>query len=221
MTQDERTDGPGDGVAAGVAEDPLAGMLRRERRAPRGRPGSLRWLREMLSRPLGLERRGNATHVVLKDRRRLPDEVRADAMKQLCNELGRRLNTLQPGTERQAMRHLVAVRAALVRRGWAGLQTAPSRVLAKAALQAQMLVGSEHAPRIQALVEHLRKLQVVAEVREDRIAHPELYGYASAVEVAETTPEAFAASEREWACTMSPGLDKDAPRDGEAGQRAA
>ena len=38
---------------------------KRERRAPAGAPGSLRWLHGLLGRPVGLERRDGQWHVVL------------------------------------------------------------------------------------------------------------------------------------------------------------
>lgn len=184
--------------------DPLATPPRKERRAPRGAPGSLRWMREVLGRPLALERRDKATHLVLVERRRRPEVIRAEALTQLCYELGLRLVELESSTAHHAMRHLIAVHDALVRKGWPGVQGMPARILGKAVVQAQMISGREGSPRMRAFIDHLRRLQVAAEVREDRLAHPAQYGHESAVEVQETTPEAFEASEREWVGTVVP-----------------
>ena len=141
---------------------------------------------------------------MLVERRRRPEVIRAEAHKQLCYELGLRLVELESSTAHHAMRHLIAVHDALVRKGWGGVDKLPARVLGKAVVQAQMISGRESSPRMRAFIEHLRKLQVAAEVREDRLAHPEQHGHASAVEVAETTPEVFEASEREWVGTVVP-----------------
>jgi hypothetical protein len=186
------------------ASDPLSSRPRKDRRAPKGAPGSLRWMREMLGRPLALEKRDKSTHLVLLDRRRRPEVIRAEAMKQLCVELGLRLVELESHTAHHAMRHLIAVHDALLRKGWPGVEKLPARIMAKAVVQAQMISSRESSPRMRAFIDHLRKLQVAAEVREDRLAHPEQHGHATAVEVAETTPEAFEASEREWVGTVVP-----------------
>ena len=48
---------------------------RKERRAPRGAPGSARWLKGLLARPIALERRGGQLHVTLVERRRSPEVI--------------------------------------------------------------------------------------------------------------------------------------------------
>lgn len=184
--------------------DPLAVKPRKERRAARGAPGTLRWMREVLGRPLALERRDKAMHLVLVERRRRPEVIRAEALTQLCYELGLRIMELESTTAHHAMRHLIAVHDGLIRKGWAGVEHMPARILGKAVVQAQMISGREGSPRMRAFIEHLRKLQVAAEVREDRLAHPEKHGLESAVEVQETTSEAFEASQREWVGTVVP-----------------
>lgn len=184
--------------------DPLATKPRKERRAPRGAPGTLRWMREVLGRPLAVEKRDKAMHLVLVERRRRPEVIRAEALTQLCYELGLRIVELESSTAHHAMRHLIAVHDALIRKGWAGVEHMPARILGKAVVQAQMISSRDGSPRMRAFVDHLRKLQVAAEVREDRMAHPEQHGHASAVEVAETTSEAFEASAREWVGTVVP-----------------
>jgi site-specific recombinase XerC len=184
--------------------DPLSSKPRKERRAPRGTPGSLRWMREVLGRPLALERRDKAVRLVLVERRRRPEVIRAEALTQLCYELGLRLVELESSTAHHAMRHLIAVHDTLARKGWSGVETMPARILGKSVVQAQMISGREPSPRMRAFVDHLRKLQVAAEVREDRLAHPAQFGHESAVEVNETTSEAFEASQREWVGTVVP-----------------
>jgi hypothetical protein len=185
-------------------EDPLVRKPRHERRAPRGSAGSLRWVREMLGRPLALEKRSGSTHLVLVERRRRPDVIRAEAMKQLCYETGLRLVEVESPTARHALRHLASVHDALVRKGWSGVEQLDSRTLSKAVVQAQMISSRDATARMRNFIEHLRKLQVAAEVREDRLQHPVHEGHESAVEVGESTAEEFEASEREWVGTVVP-----------------
>lgn len=187
-------------------EDPLVPKPRQERRAPRGKPGSLRWMRALLGRPLVLERRDRQLHLVLQERRRRPEVIRAEAMAQLCHEIGLRLVELESPMARHAMRHLASVHDLLVRKGWAGVEHLPARVLSKAVVQAQMISGRDGTPRMRSFIEHLRKLQVAAEVREDRLQHLATADGA-AVDVLESTPEAFEASEREWVGTVVPDED--------------
>lgn len=188
--------------------DPLALPPLRERRAARGAAGSRRWVREILGRPLRLERRGPQLHVVLVERRRKPEQIRADALVRLREELALRLLELDSQAGRHAMRHLNSVYEHLGKRGWDGLGALPSRVLGKAAVQAQMLSARDASRRMQAFIEHLLRLQVAAEVREDRarFAPPEVASDAG-VDVVESTPEAFRASQESWVGTVVPDPD--------------
>ncbi len=185
--------------------DPLALPPLRERRAAGGAAGSRRWVREILGRPLRLERRGSQVHVVLVERRRKPEQIRADALMRLREELALRLLELDSQAGRHAMRHLISVYEHLGRRGWDGLGALSSRLLGKAAVQAQMLSARDASRRMQAFIDHLLRLQVAAEVREDRarFAPPDA-PLDNGVEVVETTPEAFRASQESWVGTVVP-----------------
>ncbi len=183
-------------------DDPLASQPRRERRARHGKPGSLLWVREILGRPLVLEKRGLSLHIVLKERRRRPGEIRAEAMTQLLFELGLHLAEVESPTARRTLRHLSTVHDALLRKGWAGVAHLPSSTLARAVVQAQMVSSRDATSRFRNFIEHLRRLQVAAEVREDRLHHaPPMANDEGAVEVRETSAEEFDASERECAGT--------------------
>lgn len=181
----------------------------KDRRSSRVTPGSLKWIKGILGRPLTLEKRDRSARLVLVDRRRRPEVIRAEALKQLSYELTLRLTELESGTARHAVRHLIAVHDALTRKGWSGVEMQPSRVLSKAVVQAQLISAREDSPRMRAFVDHLRKLQVASEVREDRLLHIQQTASAAAVEVHESTPEAFEASQREWVGTVV--LTKDKP----------
>lgn len=157
--------------------------------------------------PLALEKRDRSLHVVLVERRRRPEAIRAEALQQLCYELGLRLVELESATARHAMRHLITVHDTLVRKGWGGVDVLPARVLSKAVVQAQMISGRESSPRMRAFVDHVRKLQVAAEVREDRVHHSQTLASESACEVQEGSAEDYEASQREWVGTVVPTED--------------
>jgi hypothetical protein len=128
-------------------------------------------VREILGRPLVLEKRGLSLHVVLKDRRRRPGVIRAEAMTQLLFELELHLVEVDSPTARGALRHLATVHDALLRKGWAGVADLPSNTLARAVVQAQMVSRRDATSRLRNFIEHLGRLQVAAEVREDRLHH--------------------------------------------------
>lgn len=185
----------------------------RDRRAPRGSPGSVRWLKGLLGRPLGLERRGAQLHITLVDRRRPPEVVEADAVNRLCAELRARL--LAHGNEHAAvvMRHLVAVHDTLSKRGWSGVEALTSTLLGKALDQAQMLATHEPSRGMAELIERLRVLRPAAEAREDRAAKSNQADAAGEVLVTETTHEEFENTERSWEQTSSPAsLSPEVPK---------
>lgn len=140
---------------------------RAERRAPRGKPGSLRWLRSLLGRPVALVWRNGSLHVVLQDRRRPPEVVEAQDRAALCEEL--RVRLLEHGEKHVAvLRPLVAVHEALSQGGWDRVARLPSALLAKAHLQLLMLLGHEPSGGLAAMVDRLRLVQTAAELREER-----------------------------------------------------
>ena len=146
-----------------------------------------------------LEKRGLSLHVVLKERRRRPGEIRAEAMTRLLFELELHLVEVESPTARGALRHLATVHDALLRKGWAGVAHLPSNTLARAVVQAQMISSRDATSRLRNFIEHLRQLQVAAEVREDRLHHaPPMVNAEGAVEVRDTSAEEFDASVREW-----------------------
>jgi hypothetical protein len=184
-----------------------------ERRAPRGKPGSLSWLKGLLGRPVALERREGQLHMTLVDRRRSPAEVEAQALQALRHELQTRLVAHDVEHAARVMRHLVFVHDELGRKGWAGVARMSSTVLGKAQLQVEMLHSRENSLLLADMVDKLRLLKVAAEVREEqrsrRAADP-LTGEVN-VEVSETTHEEFEETERSWVGTLPPGLTRPEP----------
>jgi len=191
---------------------PLRKKPLKDRRLPRGAPGSVRWLKGFLGRPLELQRRDGQLHVTLVDRRRSPECVRADELSLLREELRARLLSQELEHAASVMRHLVFVHDALGREGWPGLEALPSRLLGKALVQAQMLVGRSASKRLALLIGRLRVAKVSAELREqpegrerrDPVVAPP--GALASLEVSETTHADFEAIERSWVATVAPDI---------------
>jgi len=192
-----------------MADDPSTRRTDRvERRAPTGPKGSMRWMKSILGRPLGLQRRPDGLHVTLLDRRRSPEVVQAESMARLRDELRLRLLDLEHHHAATTMRHLVHVHDVLGRKGWAGLQNAKSEVLRMAILQVQMLVEREPSNRLGRFIERLRMIQAAAEAREERLqSQARAVAAGEAVQVSEATAEEFEASQRDWDATRPAELD--------------
>jgi hypothetical protein len=176
----------------------------KERRSPRGAPGSVGWLKSLMGRPLALERRGGQLHVTLRERRRSPEAIKAEQLAQLREELGLRLLGQADEQHTAVMRHLVFVHDMLGRQGWPGVAAMDSKMLARALVQAQMLASHGASPGLSTLIEQLRLFQVAAELREERTARAAQLAHPSAVEVSESTHEEFQNTERSWLSTVSP-----------------
>jgi hypothetical protein len=180
---------------------------RKDRRAPRGAPGSTRWLKGLLGRPVALERRGGQLHLTLVERRRSPEVIELQQRQRLCDEV--RVLLLNRGSEREVavLRHLVLVLDVLVQRGWDGVAAMASGVLRKALMQAQLLESQDAAPALSHLIERLRLLQVAASLREDRKRGAPGPDYSQHAEVIEVSAEEFEATQRHWVNTVTPPLE--------------
>ena len=187
-----------------------------DRRAPRGTPGSMRWVKGLLGRPLALERRGSQLHLTLVDRRRPPELIQAHELESLRTELRARLLAHEDDSTATVMRHLVFVHDVLGGQGWAGVEAMASRVLGKALVQAQMLASEEASPRLTHLIDRLQVLKAAASVREEKGPAPAAPEAApefrrtvdmdTRVEVSEGSAEDFDAIERSWEDTVSQKL---------------
>jgi hypothetical protein len=181
-----------------------------ERRA--GRQGKstanpLTRLTGALNRPVKMEWRNGQPHVVLVERRQAPSLDRAQA--HLCAELGAVLLTQHADEASTLLKPLLAVHHKLKRKGWDGVATLPSPVLAKALRQAEMLAAEDPSLLVLTQVaERLRPLQEAAEERERAKADSsdeDLAGQ-DRIEVSEASFNEFEELERTWAQTMPSGL---------------
>lgn len=180
---------------------------RKERRAPRGAPGSTRWLKGLLGRPIALERRGGQLHLTLVERRRSPEVIELQQRQRLCDEV--RVLLLDRGSDSEVavLRHLALVLDVLVQRGWDGVAAMASGVLRKALMQAQLLESQDATPALSHLIERLRLLQVAASLREDRKRGAPGPDYSQHAEVIEVSAEEFEATQRHWVNTVTPALE--------------
>lgn len=192
----------------------------KERRAPRGQGGLLRWvksLKGLLSRPLALQRRNGRWQLRLVDRRRAAAALTPETHA-LCDDLRERLLAHPDEVAVHALRHLVRVHDTLTREGWPGVEALPGRTLRKSLAQTQMLLKEHRSEPLLMLQERLRVMQVAADLREERgakVVTPRPAGPVlapdSEVEVSEVSVEEYDASERSWVGTVPQQLPTSKP----------
>lgn len=187
--------------------------LKDRRAAPDGAGGgSLRKLKGLLGRPIGLERREGKLHVVLTERRRQRPADELPSLAHLCAELSARLLAHET-SEVQSMRHLILVHDALERRGWTALESMSALVLAKAIEQAEVLAAEEPSPLMDMLVEGLRPLHIAADLRDQRDSRMQDFRVGDNLEVSESDFADFEQVETDWAGTVPAGLVPPRERD--------
>jgi hypothetical protein len=187
----------------------------KDRRAAPGAPeSSLRKFKDMLNRPLGVERRDGKLQVVLTERRRSRPADEKPSIALLCAELSARLLAHEVNEAAQTMRHLILVHDALERKGWIGIEGMSSLVLARAIDQAMVLAREEPSPHMDMLIEGLRPLNAAATLREQREARVHEMRLGDNVEVSESDYADFEDAEQDWSeGTMPIGLVPPADRD--------
>jgi len=185
---------------------PLRRRVIQERRAPRGAPGSLRWLKSVLRRPVRVERCGMQVHFVLEERRRPLHVQEAEALEALSSELRARLMSHEHPQPAERIQYLVAVHEALASRGWRGVEALPSRVLRKAQAQARVLLQQELSETLEDLAERLGAMRGAAEAREDRIKQSRAADLNTSVVISETSEAEFEALQRSWTGTVPQDL---------------
>jgi hypothetical protein len=187
--------------------------LKDRRAAPDGKgSGSLRKLKGLLGRPIGLERREGKLHVVLTERRRPRPADEPASLSQLCAELSARLLAHET-SEVQTMRHLILVHDALERRGWAAIEGLSSLVLIKAIEQAEVLAAEEPSPHMDMLIEGLRPLHTAADLRDKRETRQQDFRVGDNLEVSESDYAEFEDVESNWTGTVPAGLVPPRERD--------
>lgn len=168
---------------------------------------SLSWVRDVLSRSIGLEQRRNQLHVVLVDQKRggVGDQPSSLLLQQRA-ELGARLLLHDPAT--QAVRHLFLVHDELGRTGWAAVEAMSPQVVSRALAEAEMLVSEEASPLMTTIIERLRAQKDASDRRvENAMLLRELEQPPEVPEVYEATHEEYELMERSWIGTVPSGLE--------------
>lgn len=193
---------------------------RKERRTNGGATGSLRKLKGLLVRPIGIERRDGRVQIVLKERRRTRpaadhhEPVATATPRELCAELSARLLAYEADQAVRTMRHLMFVHDVLDRKGWTGVSAMSGHVLTEALDQLEMLAAEEPSPAIDALIEQMRPLQRAAELRDERDARlGNRFEVGEQVVVSESDFAEFETVERDWNSTVPAGLVRTEPSD--------
>jgi hypothetical protein len=186
--------------------------LKDRRAAAAGKGGSLRKLKGLLARPIGLERREGKLHVVLTERRRPRPVDEPASLSQLCAELSARL-LAHEASEVQTMRHLILVHDALDRRGWTAIEGMSALVLVKAIEQAEALAAEEPSPLMDMLIEGLRPLHMAADLRDQRESRLQDFRVGDNLHVSESDFADFENCETNWTGTVPAGLVPPRERD--------
>jgi hypothetical protein len=186
--------------------------LKDRRAAADGKGGSLRKLKGLLARPIGLERREGKLHVVLTERRRPRPADEPVSLAHLCAELSARL-LAHEASEVQTMRHLILVHDALDRRGWTAIEGMSALVLVKAIEQAEVLAAEEPSPLMDMLIEGLRPLHMAADLRDQRESRLQDFRVGDNLHVSESDFAEFEDCETNWTGTVPAGLVPPRERD--------
>lgn len=206
------------GHARGAPGTPSSGPPRDRRRPPdEARDDGWRWLQGLMRRPFKLGWRRGLPRLMFVERRRTPaidPELRA-----LRADLRAELLALADGA--LSLGELLRVDEALGAAGWPGLRSLPGRVVARAAMQAEMLAESSASQPLALLAVRLRALQQsreapAADVGEAattattrparRAAAPPTPTVIESVEVLELSEDAYAEAEQLWAASRPAAL---------------
>ena len=186
------------------ARPPFRSAPQASRAAGPARRGSLRWVREVLTRALRLERpRGPAEPTYAEHD---PDAPLSLVMQQRA-ELGARLLVHDPAT--QVVRHLFIVHDELRNGGWPAVEALPAAVIGRAVVEAEILASDEPSPLLATIIDALRRIKASADAIATRKAHDALeaeWEIPKVPEVSDTNFDEYELMERSWAGTVPSGL---------------
>lgn len=174
-----------------------------------GKHRSLRWVRSVLGRSLGMEQRRSSLQAAAVDAQRGGAVVAADPelspLMQQRAELGARLLVHDPAT--QTVRNLFLVHDELRARGWPGVEGLPLQVVGRALAEAEMLASDEPSPLLATIIDSLRALTVAAEAQAAHDALERDLEFRHGPEVSETNYDEYELMERSWVGTVPAGLE--------------
>ncbi|HZV94132.1 MAG TPA: hypothetical protein VFF72_13010 [Caldimonas sp.] len=171
--------------------------------------GKLRWARSLLTRSVGLEKRGKQLHVVLVERDRGPGaRPSASPLQQMRDELQARLLVHDPST--QAIRNLYVVYKELSGDGWPAVEMLPHGLTQLAQVEAEILQTQEPSPVLAGIIERLvavnaataQRIELEAEVPVLDDEATEHWAVTDIPEVSEASHEEYERMERSWIGTV-------------------
>jgi hypothetical protein len=187
---------------------PLSQPVEEGSAAPAGRDkrGSLRWVREVLSRSIRLEQSRNPAPAPAEPGRNAATDTPMALLIQQRAELGARLLVHDPAT--QIVRNLFVVHDELRARGWAGVEALPMKIVNRALTEAEILGSDEPSPMLTTIIESLRQLKLASDERAAQEALEREWATMQVPEVSDTNFDEYELMERSWAGTIPAGLDR-------------
>ena len=170
--------------------------------------GSLRWVRNVLSRSIRLEHKRGAGAAAAAEPHAQDDAAPLPLLLQQRAELGARLLVHDPAT--QPVRHLFLVHDQLSGAGWVGVEALPLPVLVRALTEAEHLASDEPSSLLDTIIERLKGLLAAADSSggpDTERAPVSDWSVPRSPEVSETNYDEYELMERSWIGTVPAGLD--------------
>jgi hypothetical protein len=189
-----------------LRQAPLPGFDRGAAAAPPAKRGSLRWVRDVLSRSLRLQQgRKRAATAAASDAADTALDPALSLWIRQRTELGPRLLVHDPAT--QVVHHLFIVHDELQAQGWPGVDALPAKVLDRALLEAEILHSDEPSSLLATIIDKLRELNAAATARALEQALEREFETLQMPEVSDTNFDEYELMERSWAGTVPNGLE--------------
>ena len=186
---------------------PLPGFDRGRVAAPPVKRGSLRWVRDVLSRSFRLQQGRNPASSAA-DAGIAPDAMRDSSLSLLMRqraELGARLLVHDPTT--QVVGHMFLVHDELQQNGWPGVDALPAKALERALVEAEILQADEPSTLLATIIDRLREAKAAVVARELEQKLEREFETMKGPEVSDTNFDEFELMERSWAGTVTNGLE--------------
>jgi hypothetical protein len=167
--------------------------------------GSLRWVRDVLSRSLRLQQGRNPPVAASPESEDDGADPTLSLLMRQRAELGARLLVHDPTT--QVVRHLFIVHDELQAQGWTAVDALPAKVLERALVEAEILHSDEPSSLLATIIDKLRELKGAAAARALEEALEREYETLKVPEVSDTNFDEYELMERSWAGTVPAGLE--------------
>jgi hypothetical protein len=164
-------------------------------------------VRDVLGRSIKLKQRTKQLHVALVDPRRgAASDEPMSLLAQQRADLGARLLVHDPAI--QIVRHLFIVHDELRGSGgWAAVEALPAKVIERSLTEAEILASHEPSDVLTTIVEALRGIKAMADMRAAQEAADAKWEVPQMPEVSDTNFDEYELMERSWAGTIPAGLE--------------